>query len=134
MANPPEAKRKPERIHAIQHIELVATEPTKLRAFLEKQFGWKFETYPMGEGREYLAFRTPDGNGGGVLAPMPGQPIAATPYINVADIAATLKSCEKAGAKILMPVTEVPGQGRFFWFQHGGGPPLACWQQTGPRN
>jgi len=130
---PTQPQRTPERIHAIQHIEIASTEPGKLKQFLEKQFGWQFQTYPMPSG-EYHAFRTPDGNGGGVTAPMPGQAIAATPYINVADIEATLKGCEKAGAKILMPVTEVPGQGRFFWFQAAGGPPLACWQQTGPRS
>lgn len=127
------AERNPERIHAIQHVELVSTQPAEFTRFLETQFGWTFETHKMPNG-EYHAFRTPDGNGGGVTAPMmPSQPIAATPYINVADIDATLRSCEKNGAKILMPVTEVPGQGRFFWFQVAGGPPLACWQQTGPR-
>jgi uncharacterized protein len=129
----PTTPHDPEGIHSIRHIEIVATEPAKLKAFLEKQFGWKFQAHKMPSG-DYNAFRTPDGNGGGVMAPMPGQPIAATPYINVRDIDATMKSCQKGGAAILMPVTEVPGQGKFFWFQYGGGPPLACWQQTGPRN
>lgn len=32
-------QRNPEETHSIQHIELVATEPAKLRKFLEKQFG-----------------------------------------------------------------------------------------------
>jgi hypothetical protein len=122
-----------ESVHSIQHTEITATDPAKLRKFLETQFGWKFETYKMPQG-DYNLFRMPDGNGGGVMAPMPGQPIAATPYITVTDCDATLTSCQKAGAEIMMPVTEVPGQGKFFIFRYGGGPPLACWQQTGPRN
>ena len=35
---------------------------------------------------------------------------------------------------IVMPVTDVPGQGKFFIFQYPGSPPMGCWQQTGPRN
>lgn len=129
---PATTQRAPERIHAIQHIEIVSTDPARLKAFLEKQFGWTFETHKMPNG-EYHAFRTPDGNGGGVTAPMgPDQPIAVTPYVNVKDVDATLRSVQAAGAKILMPVTEVPGMGRFFWFQAAGGPPLACWQATAP--
>lgn len=128
-----ETQRSPEVTHAIQHIEIVATEPAKLRKFLEKQFGWQFETMKMPTG-DYHVFRTPNGNGGGVMAPQPGQPIAATPYINVENCEATLKSCQKAGAEIMMPVTEVPGQGKFFWFRYAGGPPLACWQSTASRN
>jgi len=121
----------PKNLHSIQHIELASTQPEKLRDFLAAEFGWKFESHPMPGGGTYHMFRAPDGNGGGILAPQPGQPVAATPYINVADADKTLKRCEKAGAKILVPVTEVPGMGRFFWFQAAGGPPLACWQPTG---
>lgn len=120
-------------LHSVSHIEITATEPAKLKQFLEKQFGWKFTTHKMDFG-DYNLFKTPNGNGGGVMAPMPGQPIGSTPYINVTDIEATFKSCQKAGATIMMPVSEVPGQGKFFIFQYGGSAPLACWQQTGPRN
>jgi uncharacterized protein len=127
---PTSTQRRPESTHAIQHLEITSTEPVKLRKFLEKQFGWKFEVHKMDAG-EYHAFRTADGNGGGIMAPQGGQPVAVTPYINVEDIDETLKSCKKNGANILMPVTEVPGMGRFFWFQYPGSPPLACWQQTG---
>ena len=126
-------KRNPETIHAIQHIEIVANDPVKFSKFAEKQFGWKIETMKM-PGMDYHTFRTPDGNGGGIMAPQNGQPVAATPYINVSDINATLKNVQKGGATIMMPVTEVPGMGKFFWFQFPGAPPLACWQSTAARN
>ena len=124
-AKPPETV-----IHGVQHVELPTSEPAKLRKFLEKQFGWTFETFKM-PGMEYHSFRTPGGAGGGVFAAQPGQPIQAVPYVNVADCEATLKGCQKNGAEILMPVTEVPGQGKFFQFRIPGGPIMACWQQTG---
>jgi predicted enzyme related to lactoylglutathione lyase len=133
MPTKPAAKARDPTIHSITHIEITSTQPEKLKAFFEQQFGWQFQTHKMPAG-EYHLFKTPNGNAGGVTAPMPQQPIAATPYINVEDIDATQQSCKKAGATILMPVTEVPGQGKFFWFQVAGSPPLACWQQTGPRN
>lgn len=126
-------QRNPEATHTIQHIELPSSEPEKLKKFLEKQFGWKFTTTKM-PGLEYHAFRAPDGNGGGVFSAQPGQPIQAVPYVNVENCEATLKGCQKNGAEILMPVTEVPGQGKFFQFRIPGGPIMACWQQTGPRN
>jgi len=119
--------RNPETIHAMQHVEIVATDPHGLKQLLAQVFGWRFETHPMGEG-EYHMFRTPDGNGGGILAPQGGQPVAATPYVNVRDAEATRAACEKAGATIVVPITEVPGMGRFFWFQAAGAPPLACWE------
>ena len=125
-------ERNPEVTNAIQHIEFVSTKPNELKKFLEKQFGWKFETMkiPGGAG-DYHSFRTPDGNGGGVLAPqMPSQPIAVTPYINVENCEAAETSCKKNGATIIMPTTEIPGMGKFFQFQVAGGPPLACWQST----
>ncbi len=133
-AKPSETKPAPLSTHSVQHIEIASTEPEKLSRFLAKQFGWEFQAMAMPQGGTYHVFRTPNGNGGGVWAPAPGQPAATTPYINVEDIEAAVKSCQKAGAEIMMPVTEVPGQGLFFWFRVHGSPPLACWEQTGPRN
>jgi uncharacterized protein len=120
------AKQAPE--GQIVHTEIVTQDPKALKTFLEKTFGWKFETVPMPQGGDYHMFTTPGGVAGGVLAPQPGQAIATTPYIGVDDIKATAKKVEKAGAKILMPPTEIPGMGWFFQFQVKGGPVLACWQ------
>ncbi len=115
--------------NAIQHIEIVVPNAVKARKFFERQFGWKFETVKMPTG-DYHTFRTPNGNGGGILEPIGPQPVATTPYVNVDNCDATLRSCEKAGATILMPVTEVPGQGRFFIFSYDGCPPIGCWENA----
>lgn len=124
-------QRNPEVINAIQHFEIVTSEPTKVKKFLETQFGWKFESQKMAEGGDYLSFRTPDGNGGGVVEPqMPGQPLTVTPYINVENCAASEKSCKKNGATIVMPTTDIPGVGKFFIFTLPNCPPLACFETT----
>ena len=124
--------RNPEINHAVQHFEIVTKDPVNLRKFLEKQFGWKFETTKMpGMTGDYHTFRTPDGNGGGVLAPqMPTAPLAVTPYVNVENCSASEKSCQKNGATIVMPTTDIPGVGRFFMFQFQNSPVLACFEST----
>jgi uncharacterized protein len=128
----PQGNPNPPVTHAVQHFEIVSTEPVKVKKFLEKQFGWKFESQKIpGSKSEYHSFRTPDGNGGGVIEPqMPTQPLAVTPYINVDDCEASEKSCQKNGATIIMPTTEIPGVGKFFIFTLPNCPPLACFQYT----
>lgn len=118
-------------IGAIQHVELMTPDAAKLRKFLEKQFGWAFETTktPVGD---YHLFRTANGSGGGIMTAQPGMPTATVPYINVVNLQETLKNVQKAGATIVTPATEVPGMGGFFQFRYADGPVLACWQQTGP--
>lgn len=130
-----DAGRNREVTHAIQHVEIVSNEPIKLKKFLEKQFGWNFTSQKVpGMTGEYHSFRTPDGNGGGVVAPQDGnQAIAVTPYINVTNCEASQKGCEKNGAQILMPTTEIPGVGKFFVFSFPGSPPLACFQANAPQ-
>lgn len=123
--NPP-----PTVINALQHIEIVVPDAPKTRKFFEKTFGWKFETAKMPTG-DYHMFRTPNGNGGGILEPTEAdQPVATTPYVSVENCEATLKACEKAGCEIVTPVTEVPGMGKFFIFTYEGCPPIGCWQNT----
>jgi len=116
----------------IVHTEIVTTDPKAMKTFMEKVFGWKFETSKMPEG-DYHSFKTPGGTGGGVMAPvMSSQPIAATPYILVNDAKAAQKKVEKAGATIVMPTDEIPNVGWFFMFQVKGGPILACFQPKMP--
>jgi|GEM_PF-942314 len=111
------------------HTEFITQDPKGLRTFLEKNFGWKFETVKMDEGGDYHLFTTPGGSAGGITAPpMPSAPIAATPYIFVKDVKATAKKVEKAGATIVMPPTPIPNMGSFFLFQVKGSPILGCWQ------
>lgn len=114
---------------SIVHTEFITSEPKALRTLLEKEFGWKFETMKMDDGQEYHMFTTPGGDSGGVsVPPDPRAPIGTFSYIGVKDIKATAKRVEKAGAKIVMPVTEIPNMGWFFQFQVKGGPVLACFQ------
>ena len=112
----------------IVHTEFVTQDPKALKNFLEKNFGWKFDTQKVPQGGEYHLFTTPGGAVGGVTAPPPGATVGTYSYIAVDNIMATAKKVEKAGAKILVPPSEIPNMGWFFQFQVKGGPVLACWQ------
>ncbi|HVL47096.1 MAG TPA: hypothetical protein VM889_00895 [Candidatus Thermoplasmatota archaeon] len=125
MAEQRETQREPQEIpHAVQHIEIATKNPELLKAFLAEQFDWTFETTQG----DYHMFRTPGGTGGGVVRTREEQPVGVTPYINVKDIEGVQDACRRAGARIVLPVTEVPDMGRFFWFEVEGSPPLACWE------
>ncbi len=112
------------------HTEIMTKDAKALRTFLEKQFGWKFQTFPIPQGGEYHMFTTPGNTAGGVGEPFPGQTVQTLAYIAVKDIKATATSLEKAGAEIVTPPMEVMGQGWMLHFRYKGSPVLACWQGT----
>lgn len=109
--------------------ELASTDPAATRRFLEKVFDWKFESLKMPMG-EYLSFRTPDGGAGGVRPTQPKEQPESTNYVMVEDLASAEKRIRDEGGIIVLPRTDVPGMGRFFWFRVPGGPVMACWQDA----
>lgn len=106
--------------------EIASSDPAATQRFLEKVFGWKFRTIMMPMG-EYRSYETQDGRGG-VRPTRPSEPPSSLAYVRVGDLSTALQRVEGAGAKVVLPRTEVPGMGCFFWFQVPGGPVLACWQ------
>lgn len=111
------------------HTEFITPDAKTLKTFLEKQFNWKFETSKIPGGPDYHVFTTPGGARGGLTESFaPGPPTGTYSYIAVDDIKATAKKVEKAGAKIVVPPTEIPNMGWFLQFQVKAGPVLACWQ------
>jgi predicted enzyme related to lactoylglutathione lyase len=109
--------------------EFSSTEPAATRNFLEKVFGWQFESveFPMGE---YLSFRTPGGGQGGIRPTQAKELPGSTSYVRFADLDAARKKVERAGGEIVLPRVDVPGMGSFFWFRAPGGPILAAWQDS----
>src|SRR3989475_12501360 len=65
--------------------ELASTDPKATRSFLERTFGWAFEsvTFPMGE---YLSFKTPGGGRGGVRPAGPKEVPGSMNYVRVEDL------------------------------------------------
>ncbi len=99
----------------IVHFEIPSDNIERASKFYGSLFGWKMEKMqgPM----EYLMFRTTDDKGkevigGGIMKrQMPDQGI--TNYIGVNSVDEYSKKVERAGGKVKVPKTEVPG---FGWF------------------
>ena len=109
--------------------ELTSTDPKATRSFLERTFGWSFESvaFPMGE---YLSFKTPGGGRGGVRPAGPKEVPGSMNYVLVRDLDAAITKIKRAGGEIVLPRVDVPGMGSFFWFRVPGGPIMACWQDA----
>jgi len=89
--------------------EFSSREPAVTRNFLEKVFGWRFESvkFPMGE---YLSFRTPGGGQGGIRPTQAKELPGSTSYVRVDDLDAARKKVERAGGEIVLPRGR-PGHG-----------------------
>ena len=114
---------------SLEFVELSSETPEATRQFLERVFGWKFQTRAMLQG-EYLAYEAPGGGRGGIRPTRPAEAPSSLSYVRVDDIASALDQVSKSGGKIVLPPVHIPGMGSFFWFQAPGGPILACWQDA----
>jgi uncharacterized protein (TIGR02453 family) len=54
-------------------------------------------------------------------------------YVRVEDLRQAEESVRGAGGKIILPRTDIPGMGSFFWFKIPSGPLMACWQDAPPQ-
>ncbi len=53
-------------------------------------------------------------------------------YVRVEDLKVAERRVREAGGEIMLPRTDIPGMGSFFWFKIPSGPLMACWQDAGP--
>ena len=112
--------------------ELASTDPSATRKFLEKVFGWTFESIRMPQG-DYLSYRTPGGGQGGIRPTQSNEPPGSTNYVRVDDLDAALQRIRRAGGELVLARVDVPQMGSFFWFRVPGGPVMACWQDAPDR-
>ena len=108
--------------------ELASADPAATRRFLEKVFGWSFESVKM-LGGEYLSFEAPGGRGG-IRPTGPTENPNSTNYVRVKDLDGALMKIKASGGEVVLPRVDVPGMGSFFWFRIPGGPIMACWQDS----
>lgn len=111
----------------IAHTELASTNPSETQDFLSRVFGWEFQSVNSPAG-ELLSYRTPAGVQGSVRKTAPQEPPSSLNYVLVDDALEAEKRVRAAGGEIILPRTDVPKMGSFFWFKIPGGPILACWQ------
>ena len=78
----------------------------------------------------YLSYRGPDGNTLGIRPAQKSEAPNSMNYIRVEDLKQAETRVLDAGGKIILPRTDIPGMGSFFWFKIPSGPIMACWQDA----
>lgn len=114
---------------AMGFTELSSTDAEASRSFLEKAFHWNFQEIQMPNGK-YLSYRTPEGNQLGIRMTQQAEAPGSMNYLRVQDLKQAEVSVREAGGKIILPRTDIPGMGSFFWFKIPSGPLMACWQDA----
>lgn len=105
--------------HPVVHFEVNVADQTVISAFYNKLFGWHTESMA---GMDYDLVDTHAGsgiNGGFSKSPDVTQPV--TFYVATPDIGATLAKAESLGAKVVVPVTEIPNAVTFAQFSDPSG-------------
>ena len=112
------------------HCELMTSDLQKAKSFYRRLFRWELqemETVP-GQG-EFVMVKVGDGVGGGMMAdPRPNARSEWMPYVQVDNVADATKEAQSLGAKVMRPVTEVPGMGSFSIITDPTGAMLGLWQ------
>jgi uncharacterized protein len=111
---------------AFSHVELISKDPAKSQIFYEKVFGWKFDD--VGEGYMFTSPRSPPT--GAVRPLQEGESAGTLSYIEVKDVSKTLLTAESAGARVLVPKTEIPNMGHFAVLLIPGGIPQGIYQSA----
>jgi hypothetical protein len=86
------------------HFEVTGKDGPALQRFYSEVFGWKLDTNNPGG---YGMYRPDEGIAGGIGATQDGSPGLVTFYVETDDAAATLRTVEKLGGKVIMPLTEI---------------------------
>ena len=112
--------------HAIDYIELPASDLSAAKAFYTAAFGWDYNDY----GPEYAGIRGPSGGDevGGINATSAGDPRPGGPLVLLYsdDLDATAAAVESAGGTVTDGPYEFPG-GRRFHFTDPSGNELGVW-------
>lgn len=95
------------------HFEIPVNDPDRAAAFYKNVFGWKIEKWPGP--MDYWMVNTGDdkvpGINGGIMKR--GNVQSTTNTLGVDSVDDSIKSVTKAGGKLIMPKTPIPGVGYF---------------------
>jgi predicted enzyme related to lactoylglutathione lyase len=96
------------------HFEIPAADPEKLSAFYQRVFGWKFDKWD-GPTEYWMIVTGKDGEPGinGGMMRKPGGIASTTNTIGVESVDSAISAVTKAGGKLVMPKTPIPGVGYF---------------------
>ena len=112
--------------HALDYVELGATDLAVTRAFYEGAFGWRFTDYGPGYAGFHDHARAVEAGGiTTAIAPGPGGPLV---LLFSRDLDASLAAVQACGGRVVQPPEEFPG-GRRFAFADPGGNVLGVWAE-----
>ena len=115
--------------HNICHIEIPCKDIARAKTFYGKLFGWTFQD--AGEG--YAMFNTGEGVGGGLDLRKEGYPTekSIVLYIEIEDIAQTLKAIEEAGGETLQTKARISEEFGFYaLFRDSEGNQMGLWSRS----
>ena len=110
----------------ITHIEFPADDPERAKRFYRAVAGWDINEVPGYPG--YEMFQTEEGHGGGLGKR--GQTVGSTVrvYITVDHLEPAVAAAEANGGKVVVPPTDVPGQGRYAAVLDSEGSEIGLWE------
>lgn len=103
-------------------FELMTEDVPAARSFYTELLGWSAEEQDMGEGATYTIFSNNGEQIAGLFqtpeqARQMGTPPSWGTYITVDDVDAAVRKAEELGAKILVPLMDIPQVGRMVTIQ-----------------
>lgn len=117
---------------AINWRDLTISNADEVRDFYSEVVGWKFEFVSMGEYSDYNMLtpesKTPSAgicHAQGVNADLPAQWLI---YINVANIEASISSCQKLGGRLITSPRNYGGMGKYCVIQDPAGAVCALFE------
>ena len=115
------------------HVEYASNDPAATRKFLESVLGFQFDVMEQMGGYGMRAGELGRGAGTGVRAIEKGEPTSTVAYLTVENLETTMKAAEKAGAKVVVPKTEIPGMGWSSVLHAPGGVMVGLYQSMKPQ-
>jgi len=106
-----------------------SADPAAAKAFYSALFGWTVDDRPIaGTDMTYTMFRLDGHAVAGAVISMDDSPAAWTSYITVNDVDAVAAQVQPLGGKLVIPPTDVMGEGRMAIIQDLSGAHVGLWQ------
>src|SRR5271170_4600007 len=110
------------------HVEYASTNPEATRKFLEKVLGFHFDIMDAMGGYGIRTDKVARGSGTGVRRLEKGEAPATIAYLTVANLQESLLAAQAAGARVILPKTEIPQTGWHAVVHAPGDVPIGLFQ------
>lgn len=108
------------------HVEIPADDPERAKRFYSELFGWQFQE--VAEFPDYHMFQTAERRGGAIGKRGETAGNVLRLYITVPSIDDAIAKAEQNGGSVVVPRTEVPGQGDYAAVKDPEGNEIGLWQ------